>query len=350
MTQKTEITHQNSPSHTKNIDHSKTWHKSLLALIFLLGLSVISLFFYINNLIKLQNMQFHQNIQNLNTEQTQTSISTLKKITEATQHFDNQYIKLNNKISKTLKETAYISNDWIMQKAKYYLELATINNNWTNDANTTKKLLTAADNTLRNIQKDEITEVRKIIAEENLQISAIKKIDTIKLLAEINAIDKYLKTLPIIPLKNKLTNNETSKTVELNQDNNWQNNLKNNLKKLNDLIIIRHNTQDSTQFLSPSYLLTIRETLRLNLQQMQWAILENNQEIYNLSCKQAIANINYALDKENSQKQAIIKKLHVLQKTNINLRKVKIGKSLTELNRIIKSTGSTTIKEEQHAD
>jgi len=350
MTESTELTQQDTKRHKKNYNFSKTWHSVLLGLIFLLGSSVFGLYFYTNNLINLQNNKIEESIATLYAKQEKISLSSLNQIKKFSQELDDKYSHLDKKISKTIQETAYLSDDWVMEKAKYFLELAVINNNWTDDANTTKKLLKAADDTLKNLQKDEITEIRKIIAYENLKISSIKKVDKIKLLAEINAINNYLITLPIISLTKRISNEETTKDPELKQANNWQANLKNNLRKLNQLIIIHRNTEDSTQFLSPSYLLTIRETLRLNLQQMQWAILEKNQEVFNLSCKQAIANLNFALEEKNPEKEALIKKLNRLQKINLHLTKIKIGKSLSELNKVIESTEDTIIKEEQHAD
>lgn len=315
---------------------STTPYKLFFLTIALLFLSVSGIIYYINNMNSHLKLQFQDDFLKIKNQQSQNFEITSSEISTIHTNLDKKFLKIDEKISKTLEDTQYKSNDWIMQKAKYYLDLANINNNWTKDSETTIKLLTAADNILNDTQKNEITEVRKLIAEEILSIKSNKKLDIIKLLAEINAISKSINTMPIVPLKERLTNKKI-KAAENSNLLNWQETLKDNLKKLNNLIIIRRNSVNTTKLLSPSYLIVIRENIRLNLQQMQWAILERNQDVYNLSCKQLIDNIKHSLVIENTETQAILSKLKTLKKIDLKYTKIKIEGSLVELNKIIEN-------------
>lgn len=344
MTKSTEITSTENKSQNKDKKTSNNQYKLFILLFIILIITTTGILFHIKNTENSQNKKFQQSIEELRSQQAHNTEVELKKITNLSQSLDIKITKIKKKISKSLEDTAYKSNDWIMQKAKYYLELAIINNNWTDDSNTTQKLLMAADNTLKDIPKDEVTEVRKLIAEEELRVSSINKLDKIKILSEIHAINKYLQEQPIIPLKNRIKPVKTSQNINNISSINWQDTFKNNLKKLNSLIIIRHNNANSTKLFSPSYLTAVRETIKLNLQQMQWAILERNQDIYNLSCQQAIDNIDYSLDDENPQKKAILNKLKNLQKIDLTLTKTKIGKSLIKLNKIINTEKQEFLK------
>lgn len=334
MIEEKAISPKNEESLTKKTPDSAKmlWYKLTLSIAFL---AISGLFIFIKNLNDLQIKTLNQEISKLDALIVKNEKLNQNTMTQINTDFAEKLTKLDKKIAKTLQETAYISNDWIMQKAKYYLELAVINNNWTDDTKTTQKLLIAANSTLSKIQKDEIVEVKKLIADEKLQISALNKLDTMKLLIDINALKKYLTSLSIIPLKDRLKIEKPTKNSKFNSNNSWQTNFKNNLKKLNKLIIIRRNNQNATNILSPSYLATIRETIKLNIQQMQWAILERNQDIYKFSCQQAIDNISYALDAENPDKKIILDKLYKLQKINLNIKKIKINQSLIALNKII---------------
>lgn len=316
------------------------WHNGLyLVLPLLFSIAFIGLFFYTKQIVNKQNVELNKKISALSKQQIQADAvmqNAIKLIA-----IERLKIKsTNKKINLALKDSPYKTNDWLMQKARYYLELAKINNTWTNDFQTTLNLFSEADDTLQSIKSDEVIEVRKLIAEEKLRVATANKLDITKILVELHAIATTVQNLKI---KKSSLSSEPVAAIKANTDSSWQNHLKASLAKLNELIIIRRTDESPMYSFAPKYLAAIYANLDLNIQQIQWAIISRNQKLFNISCQQVIASIKNTFNLEDPHTRVVIEKLENIQSTDLTLTKVNIGGGLAALEKLI--VDSNTVNE-----
>ncbi len=82
---------------------------------------------------------------------------------------------------------------------------------------------------------------------------------------------------------------------------------------LKKLVVVRHNEEEVQPLLSPLHQALLRDSIRLDLQQAQWALLQNNPKVYNLSLTHALQNIKRNFAENEQSTQALIKQLQDLQ-------------------------------------
>ena len=292
------------------------------------------------------NLQLNQEIQTLTTEtttlkqqqlDTKTALNASLEILDATQVKANQRLSvLDKSLSSALQERWLQNNDWLLLKARYYLEMGKINANWTDNIETTVALLQQADVLLSNIHDSPVFVVRQAIAQEIAQQQAIPTVDVTGLLAKLDAAQHQLNDLPI---KNPFTltkniPNEGSNNASLSS---WHEHLQNSLRQLEKLVVIRHNNDSVEPLLAPEYQPILIESLRLNLHEAQWAVIQQHQAVYQLLLTQALEKINRSFDLNATITQSLIKQIHDLQQTSLNVKKTTQGQSLLLLNQVIES-------------
>lgn len=106
---------------------------------------------------------------------------------------------------------------------------------------------------------------------------------------------------------------------------------------LEKLVVIRRNDEDIQPLLSPLHQTLLRDSIRFNLQEAQWALLQNNSKIFQLSLAQALKEINRAFDENAVATQALIKQLQNLQQEKLETITPTLNQSLSLLNQLIES-------------
>ena len=266
-------------------------------------------------------------------------VSTYDTLQLAQSTVTNKLGDLDNKLASAMQERWYQNNDWLLLKARYYLELAEINAHWSDNTPTTVALFKQADALLLNLQEPQVFSVRQEIAKEIAQIQAVQPLDVAGLLSQLDAAQHLVVTLPS---KNPLTQTKANPAMDktIKSPTTWREHLQNSLFKLEKLVIIRHHDVPIQPLLTPEYDSILRENIRLNLQEAQWAVLQKNQAVYALSLTQAIDNINQLFDQNATSTQSLIKLVNDLQSTQLNMPALVPGQSLLLLNQLIDSKKS----------
>ena len=101
------------------------------------------------------------------------------------------------------------------------------------------------------------------------------------------------------------------------------------------MVIIRHRDEDINPLPSPAYEAMLREEIRLNLQEAQWAVLQNNEALYQFLLTQAIKQINRSFAPDETQ--ALLKQLQTLQQIHLIQPKPILEQSLPLLNQFIET-------------
>lgn len=322
---------------TATVSPSKSflwWLPGLTIVIAIVALIVALYDIYANKQSYVQSTQ-HLNlaIDQLKQQQsaTQNGLDTIRAASNQSQSStQNQVQVIKNDLRSVMQQRLYQKQDWLLLKARHYLELAQINAHWSDDQQTTIALLQQADNLVRTISDQQLFKVRQAIAQEIAQLQALPKIDTAGLLSQLDAAENTIANLPIKhPLQRAPINN-------VNNDS-WRQKLRDSMNVLEKLVVVRHNDEDIQPLLSPLHQTLERDSIRINLQEAEWALLQNNPKIYQLSIAQALNEINRAFDENATITQALIKQLQGLQQEKLETVKPTIDQSLLLLNQLIES-------------
>lgn len=278
------------------------------------------------------------------TEQRNKLDEMQQAITKAQASMQESMSTLNKQIHQSLNQTAFQKQDWVLLKARYYLELAQINAHWSGDQQTTSALLQAADDILKVISDQKIYSVRQAIAQELSQIKAIPIIDIAGIMSQLDAAQTAISELPVKNSLNQFTSNTESSTSVKSTGSSWRDKWQDSLRILEKLVVIRHYEGDIQPQLSPLHQALVRESIRMNLQQAQWAVFQNNPVIYQQSLKLALTNINRTFEPTAPATQALIKTLQNLQQINLMPMKPAIEKSLPLLNTFIESKTKSAVQ------
>ena len=263
---------------------------------------------------------------------------TIKAINDSQAKLHDKISSLDQNLHSTLQQHAYQKNDWLLLKARYYLELAQINAHWSDNAQTTSALLQEADVLLASMHDQHLFNIRQALAKEIADINTLPKLDIAGLLSQLDAAQKNVTHLPMRYTQTHL--DKTKATLSPQKvPSTWQENLKESLSQFKELVIIRHHEDDFLPLPSQEFESMLRESIHLSLQEAQWAILQNNDTVYQFSLKQAINNINRSFE-QGATTQALIQQLQRLQQIQLTQPKPALEQSLRLLNEWIESKGS----------
>lgn len=246
---------------------------------------------------------------------------------------DKKITALNQTVHNAMQQRWYQANDWLLLKARYYLELAEINAHWSDNTETSINLLQQADTILSTIHDERLLSIRQTIANEISQLQQLTPIDFAGILSQLDALQLQIKSLALKP---SIQQNQ-SKDASKHQDNplNWRDRLKTSLTQLEKLVIIQHHDDTLQSLFTPAYESMLRENIRLNIQQAQWAVIQQNEAVFKLALTQTLRNINRAFDLNQNNAQTLIKQLKQLEEISLQHQRLPIDQSLRLLNQFI---------------
>ncbi|CZF98813.1 TPA: hypothetical protein JBH59_02050 [Legionella pneumophila] len=242
---------------------------------------------------------------------------------------------LNKELQTAMKQKLYQNNDWLLLKARYYLELAQINVHWSDNFNTSVALLQQADALLKGMNIPKIFTIRQTIAKEITQLKSISVVDITGILSQLDAAQAAINNLSIQSVVDQQeVLNHITKSEESGKTG-WRNRLQDSVNFLEKLVVIRRHNENIPPLISPLYESAIKENIRLNLQEAQWAILNNNPAVYQFALNQAIANLKRVFNESSQNTDALIKQLSTLQNVKLTQEKPVVGQAIPLINQMI---------------
>ncbi|HAU1182312.1 TPA: hypothetical protein JBI17_06110 [Legionella pneumophila] len=242
---------------------------------------------------------------------------------------------LNKELQTAMKQKLYQNNDWLLLKARYYLELAQINVHWSDNFNTSVALLQQADALLKGMNIPKIFTIRQTIAKEIAQLKSISVVDITGILSKLDAAQAAINNLSIQSVVDQQeVLNHITKSEESGKTG-WRNRLQDSVNFLEKLVVIRRHNENIQPLISPLYESAIKENIRLNLQEAQWAILNNNPAVYQFALNQAIANLKRVFNDSSQNTDALIKQLSTLQNVKLTQEKPVVGQAIPLINQMI---------------
>lgn len=270
----------------------------------------------------------------MKTQQDNTSTqldSTVQHMRAADEHTG----LLDKQLHTVLQGQHYQANDWMLLKARYYLELAQINAIWGRNMQVTSDLLTQADALLTDIHEQRILEVRRAIAQEVAAVKAVEAVDVVGLLSQLDAAQDLTRSLMPQLIPGQVVNADATAPNDTEKASGWKARLQESLHALEKLVVIRRMDADAQPFVTPAFVALLRERIQLVLQETQLAVLQGNEALYQLTLKQAIQQIKQSFDQQESNTVALLKQLDDLQHRTVVQKKMDIGQALLLLNQSI---------------
>lgn len=272
-------------------------------------------------------------------EQNQSTVqaaidSNTKKVNKIQTTLQGKYDRLNKELQTAMSQRLYQNQDWILLKARYYLELAQINAHWSDNYEATIALLLQADNLLNQLNAPRIFEIRQVIAKETAQLKALPALDLAGILSQLDAAQLSVSKL----VTQSIFDEKTTSPSELSQSSNtsgWRSRFTDSVKLLEKLVIVRRTDENIKPLMSPLFESILKESIRLNLQEAQWAVLNNNSAIYQLALKQACSNIKRIFNEKEPHTAALLSQLSELQLIKLSQEKPVTGLALPLVNQMI---------------
>jgi uroporphyrin-3 C-methyltransferase len=198
--------------------------------------------------------------------------------------------------------------------ARYYLELAQMNAQWTHDLPTTLHLLELASQHLTQTDDSNSVAMRDSIEQDRHALQQIPVIDTALLLTKLNTLSQQVEQLSprIYPSSAISPMHSNSNSIT-----SWRENLQDNLQQLRGLVSIRHQEDTDLPIFGPNYYGLLRENIRLNLQQAQMGIVAQNQSLYHFALQATSQNIRAGFNPVNPKTRTILQALQELQNAKV---------------------------------
>lgn len=348
---------QQSPEQTTTHSHLKSSQSVFLALLILLlvttsAIACYALYLTLNTQHKIeqQSLSLDQSLGTLKQHQiklAQDLDRSLQTVQQSEQNFEAQINALAQKLFSLAQQHLPLSENRLLLKAQYYLEMAQIEAHWSNHHQTTIALLQQANQVLANLHETRIFAIRQAIHEEIVQIQTLEKTDLPNILSQLDAIQNFLLRLPIHQAMPAPTQDEYHSTQpdEPSTPPTWRQKLKQNLQLLRQLVIIRHQDDHIQPFLTTAQMTMVREEIYLQLQQAQWAVLRSDQTVYQMALNQAIQSIQRRLNPDAHPTKEVLRQLNALQQIKLTDKKPSIEKSIKLLNEFIRSKSLLPLEE-----
>lgn len=295
--------------------------------------------------------ELHQLQQQQNATGQQVKSSTAQQ-QQAMQEIEQKITDASKHLQQLAKQKSNQTQDWLLLKARYYLELAQINAHWSTSSNdhSTIELLHQADIILSQINSADLFEIRQTIANEITQLKSESTVDMPGILSRLDAVQNNVALLDFQTATHPNNNSNTTSPQQTNTFS-WQDQLHNSLNKLSDLVVIRRTNEEIKPLLSPIYESILKENVRLNIQQAQWAVININPHAYQLALNHVITTLKRGFNERLPNIISLINELTQLQKVDLQQKKPNVGQALTLLNRLIEQQQAVHVKERnQHQE
>jgi uroporphyrin-3 C-methyltransferase len=277
--------------------------------------------------------QSKMHISAIKKEQSETNAQVdarFNELRDEQQTLKQDFVNLTKQVVSVEKETP--EPKWDLLKARYYLELANINTQWSDNPAVSIALLQQADKILATHNEPNLVPIRQAITNEVISLNAYSPVDIAGILIQLNALEEadihLAQKTPLMPVKTQANPSQKIPST-------WRERLYANLNQLKQLVIIHHRDNSIEPILTQSDLSRLHARVQLYLQRAQWAILQHHQAVYDVSLKQALHAMQRIEQMNTPEEKALIVELSTLQTLQLSHQKPSPGEALSLLNQFI---------------
>lgn len=203
-----------------------------------------------------------------------------------TEKLDGARNELNSAISQVQRQLGKTRGDWLIADSEYLLSIANQRLYLMGDVNTTREALEAADQRLRESGDAGTFKIREQIAKDISAIRNVAVADVVGMYASIQALQTQVDKLTLfLPYTGKTLT--PSKPAQEPADKEGRNLIDSALDQLEEVVTIRHIEHPIKEILTPEQAQFIREQLRVKLEMVKIALVQQNEQLYQSSLADA---------------------------------------------------------------
>jgi uroporphyrin-3 C-methyltransferase len=205
---------------------------------------------------------------------------------------DNIRKEMNESIQHLQRQLGKTRGDWLIADAEYLLSVANERLHLIGDVNTSREALEAADQRLRESGDAAVFKVREEVAKEIATLKNIPVPDIVGLFGSIQALQDQVDQLALIlPYSGKALAPYSEKKQEKpspeSKTDKSSDLVDSALDELGEIVTIRRTDQPIEEVLTPQQVQFIREQLRVKLEMMKIALVQQNEAIFHSNVQEA---------------------------------------------------------------
>lgn len=205
--------------------------------------------------------------------------------------------------------------DWKLEEAQYLLRLASLRLLAAQDVTAAREMLEAVDNILRDQPNSGVFEVREALAKVQAELAALPQVDRAGIYLQLAALQDQVDQLVALPVP-EFDPQQAESTEEAEQGSR----VDRILARLQRYVRVDFQRgKVITPLLDEAEMQRIHRTLRLTLEQAQWAALRGEGEVYRQSLERAGEVLEEFFELENPRVQAMQEQLSQLAEREVNL-------------------------------
>jgi len=194
--------------------------------------------------------------------------------------------ELNTTITQVQRQLGKTRGDWLIADAEYLLSIANQRLYLMGDVNTTREALEAADQRLRESGDAGAFKIREQIAKDITAIRNVAVADIVGMYASIQSLQDQVDSLTLfLPYTGKTLTQPKPAPEPANKED--QTLLDSALGQLEGVVTIRHTEHPIKEILTPEEAQFIREQLRVKLEMVKIALVQQNERLYQSSLADA---------------------------------------------------------------
>lgn len=256
------------------------------------------------------------------------------------ERLDNLRKEMSGSIQHLQRQLGKTRGDWLIADAEYLLSVANERLHLIGDVHTAIEALEASDQRLRESGDAAVFKVREEVAKEIAALKNVPVPDIVGLFGSVQALQEQVDQLALIlpysgktpapPAREKQEKPGAEGKADKSSDL-----VDSALNELEDIVTIRRTDQPIEEILTPQQVRFIREQLRVKLEMVKIALVQQNEAIFRASVQDAKAwtERNFT---QSSQNQKFINELNRLSETKIRSHFPDISASLKMLRDITK--------------
>lgn len=226
----------------------------------------------------------HENIDGLTTRIDQQVLSEVESIRSEQKSMDAQQVRLRDSVNEVKSMATNDRKPLVLSETEYLLKLANERLTFMFDADTAITALQSADAGLASLDDPSLIDIRSQLAREIGALQALPRPDVTGLAVRIADLGKRVDILPL-PGRDALLGADRSSAPEAaavddSHDRDWREAANKVWGDLRKLVVVRHQSRDQHEVLTPKESYFLRENLRLKLESARLSLLQRESDAY----------------------------------------------------------------------
>ena len=233
------------------------------------------------------------------TDSLENTISQFKqavaKETEAAQQQLNTLIDVDVALADKITEIAemqQITSDdvrrkWILSEVQFLLKVANQRILLAGDVENARTALILADQQLKELADPRLYQLRALLADEQLALAAVAKVDIDGLAAQLQSAIDSVDTLKVLTGPEFTAGQSADSDSDTQVAENWQAAASNAWQQVRSLVVIRHQQDGSSAIIVPEQRYFLYQNLQLKLESARLALLSRKEAVFHDSLASA---------------------------------------------------------------